>query len=209
MQIKLVTVKRPDARVHFKELIAPPFSDTEVGIWIHKDSRRQTLFLESAIAEEWEAAIESKSSVVRLKALPYAFEDQATKVAAFEALERRMTQVEVRTGQSKFRTAVLARYGNRCAITQTDIPEITEAAHIIPYGKSTLHRNDPHNGICLRVDLHRMFDAGLLWIEGNQLFVSDSVDASEYRALHGTTISPQPSPELCSVREEWVKTRKF
>ena len=67
-----------------------------------------------------------------------------------------------RPGQSKFRSDVLALYEGTCAVTGTSILPVVEAAHIIPYAKS--EDNSASNGICLRADLHALFDAGLMTI---------------------------------------------
>lgn len=55
---------------------------------------------------------------------------------------------------------MLERYGAECCITGCTVDTLLEAAHIIPYrGDQT---NDVTNGLLLRVDLHRLFDAHLL-----------------------------------------------
>ncbi len=68
----------------------------------------------------------------------------------------------VRTGQSRFRNTVLEAYGRRCAISGEATEEILEAAHIQPYAGT--QSDHVQNGIALRTDLHRLFDAGLLTI---------------------------------------------
>lgn len=71
--------------------------------------------------------------------------------------------VTVRSGQGAFREKVLRAYGGRCAITRCDVTEALEAAHITPYkGPKT---NVINNGICLRADLHRLWDTGRLAVD--------------------------------------------
>ncbi|CAN7393201.1 HNH endonuclease [Variovorax sp. LjRoot178] len=71
-------------------------------------------------------------------------------------------QIAARQGQAKFRKELLAAYGNKCCLSECEIIEIVEAAHIFPYaGKST---NDLTNGLPLRADLHTLFDLGLIRI---------------------------------------------
>ena len=58
-----------------------------------------------------------------------------------------------------FRSAILSRDDNRCAITGEATPQALEAAHLVPARDG---ENDiPTNGVALRADLHRLFDAGL------------------------------------------------
>ena len=50
--------------------------------------------------------------------------------------------------------------------------ELLEAAHIQPYIDE--RSNHPQNGLCLRVDLHRLFDEGLISVTSrNTVAVSD------------------------------------
>ena len=76
---------------------------------------------------------------------------------------RRQQDSVVREGQPGFRQEVLDNYYGRCCATGCREPVILEAAHISPY--AGVHSNHPVNGLCLRVDIHRLFDAFLLSIE--------------------------------------------
>ena len=60
---------------------------------------------------------------------------------------------------SQFRSIVLSHDGHRCALTGDPTVQALEVAHLIParYGENDV----PSNGIALRADLHRLFDAGL------------------------------------------------
>jgi putative restriction endonuclease len=65
-----------------------------------------------------------------------------------------------RLGQSSFRVLVTDAYNRRCAITGENTLAVLEAAHIVPY--STEGSHDVRNGLLLRADFHRLFDAGLV-----------------------------------------------
>jgi putative restriction endonuclease len=93
----------------------------------------------------------------------------------------------VRSGQSRFRNAVLDVYGRRCAISGESTEEIIEAAHIQPYaGPQSDHLQ---NGIALRTDLHRLFDAGLLTIDSDsKIKISDFVKSAHYLAFDGQLV---------------------
>jgi hypothetical protein len=107
-------------------------------------------------------------------------------------VERRRVTVSVlsRPQQSAFRTAVFKASGNRCAITGETITEILEAAHVIPVSASGSDSVD--NGLCLRVDIHRLFDSGNIKISpSGNLRVSHAVSTSlNYGSLPSTIPLP-------------------
>lgn len=71
--------------------------------------------------------------------------------------QRRMAMALVRPGQSKFRDNIMKAYNGRCAVTGDSIENILEAAHIIPAKNGG--SDGQENGLCLRVDIHRLFDS--------------------------------------------------
>lgn len=97
-----------------------------------------------------------------------------------------------RRGQGSFRVAVEHAYQSRCAMTGTTIRPLLEAAHIQPYSQGGEH--DVPNGILLRTDLHRLFDAGLMSIDPEfTIRVSSNLrkeygDVGEYESLDGSKI---------------------
>jgi len=101
----------------------------------------------------------------------------------------------VRPRQGNFRASLLQRYGGACCITGCRVDTLLEAAHIIPYrGDQT---DDVSNGLLLRVDLHRLFDAHLVSINPGTFAVevACAIKDAEYRAYHGKalfTFSPKP-----------------
>lgn len=100
---------------------------------------------------------------------------------------------KVRSGQARFKFALLDAYEARCAVTGSSVEAFLEAAHIIPFSESM--DNSVNNGILLRCDIHTLFDRGLLNINGNYLVeLSDKFfelypDDIIYRGLHGQKIS--------------------
>lgn len=89
-----------------------------------------------------------------------------------------------RPNQAKFRKAVLDACP-RCVITNVQMPEVLEAAHIKPYkykGEDTAA-----NGFAMRMDIHYLFDSGHLRIsEDGDVFLSDSA-----RWSYGASIPPR------------------
>ncbi|ARO31295.1 HNH endonuclease family protein [Rhizobium sp. NXC14] len=101
-----------------------------------------------------------------------------------------------RKGQAVFRQVILRNYGHRCCITGSTQEELLEAAHIQPYVDS---RSDhPQNGLCMRADIHRLFDSGLITIDSSlQLQVSPKLKDVEYVKMKG---QPVTVPALIEVR---------
>lgn len=84
-----------------------------------------------------------------------------------DARKKQERAIVIRQGQTDFRKKVLDAYNHKCAISENDVEEVLEAAHIFPYkGKDT---NTINNGILLRSDLHLLFDKKLIRI--NQEYI--------------------------------------
>ena len=67
------------------------------------------------------------------------------------------------------------------------VEAVLEAAHIQDHAES--RNNDFNNGICLRRDIHTLFDRGLLKIDTNYVIVvDDSLAGSEYMMFDGQKI---------------------
>lgn len=97
-------------------------------------------------------------------------------------------------------------YGRRCAVTQERALPVLEAAHVIPYAAGGEHSLE--NGLLLRSDLHRLFDAGYVTVDPDDrvLIVSHRLktefhNGHEYLRLHGTRVArpthglPAPSKD--------------
>ena len=61
--------------------------------------------------------------------------------------------------EASFRAMILACDGRRCVLTGERTIEALDAAHLIPAANG--QNDESCNGITLRADLHRLFDAGL------------------------------------------------
>jgi len=104
--------------------------------------------------------------------------------------ERRLVSMLSRPRQGAFRKAVLSAQGCKCVISGEIMGEVLEAAHIRP----VKHKggDEAANGLCLRVDLHRLYDAGHLRIRSNgQIVLSEAAKGSvTYSALPGSIQLP-------------------
>ncbi|WP_334665135.1 HNH endonuclease signature motif containing protein [Streptomyces cyaneofuscatus] len=75
---------------------------------------------------------------------------------------RRTRSVKIRPDQPRFKFEVVKRYGARCPLTGTDVPEMLDAAHL--RGDADGGSSHPFNGLPMNVALHRAFDAHLFAI---------------------------------------------
>ena len=109
-----------------------------------------------------------------------------------------------RVGQGIFSSIVRDAYNRTCAISRERALPALDAAHIRPF--SDVESHDPTNGILLRSDVHRLFDAGYLTVtpdhrvEASTTMREDFNDGESYLRLHGSRIhlpareSLQPDP---------------
>jgi putative restriction endonuclease len=100
---------------------------------------------------------------------------------------RKPTHVKERKGQSEFRDEILRNYGHRCCVTAEALVPLLEAAHIQPYIDTS--SNHAQNGLCLRVDIHRLLDEGLISItEEGTVATSKRLAGTSYAALNGVVV---------------------
>ena len=122
-----------------------------------------------------------------------------------DARSKTLAAVVRRRGQSAFRDALRNSYGDRCCLTDCNLVDVLEAAHIHPYlGDQT---NVVSNGLLFRADIHTLFDLFLLRIDPTSLTVqiSPKLVGTEYASLQGrriaTPVDPgeAPSPKALEV----------
>ncbi len=116
------------------------------------------------------------------------------------------TLIRRRIGQGTFRVAVTEAYQRQCAITREKALPALEAAHIRPFSETETHY--VRNGLLLRSDLHRLFDAGYITVtperrvEASSRMQHDFNDGESYMQLHGGLIwvperaDLKPDPEV-------------
>lgn len=119
--------------------------------------------------------------------------------------EKRLSNL--RYGQGAFKGKVLKAYNNVCCVTGETIPELLEAAHIQQY--KTRNSNHIQNGLLLRVDIHRLFDNNLIFIDGDYIVhVSNLITNEYYKKINGRKIelpnleSEYPSAEALELRRQ-------
>lgn len=113
--------------------------------------------------------------------------------------------------------AVTGAYGGACAVSHEHSLPVLEAAHIRPYGADGSH--EVANGLLLRADIHRLFDAGYVTVTPDHRFVVSQRLAKEwengkaYYAMSGReialpkSVNDHPDPGLLRWHNENVFER--
>ena len=132
-----------------------------------------------------------------------------TELALNEERYGKPTLIQPRLGQGGFRYAVTERYGRRCAMTgERSLPAL-EAAHIRPYSEQGPHRVS--NGLLLRADLHRLFDAGYitvtpdLRIDVSKQLKEEFENGRDYYAMSGRPLIVLPHQVADKPGREFVE----
>ena len=120
-----------------------------------------------------------------------------------------------RLGQGTFQAVVLDAYGRQCAITAEKAVPALDAAHIRPFADRPVQ--ELANGLLLRSDVHRLFDAGYITVtpdydvEASRRMRDDFNDGENYLALHGRTVRVPRAAEMRPSREAlvWHNENKF
>lgn len=132
-------------------------------------------------------------------------EELLSEVRSYERVK-----TAVRKGQERFRQRLLEAYDGKCAITDCDIPDVLQAAHIIDY--RGLGTNVINNGMLLRADIHLLYDRGLLSIdpEGLRVITGSRLKGSSYQDLNEQLLRVPDQVEYAPNREYLaVKHREF
>jgi len=120
-----------------------------------------------------------------------------------------------RLGQGAFRVIVTDVYKRQCALTNSHVLHVLDAAHIRPYADGGTH--SPTNGLLLRQDVHTLFDRGYLTIspdyhvEVSHRLKDEFDNGKEYYALHGKTILLPSNPVFRPSAEQlaWHYEHKY
>ena len=94
---------------------------------------------------------------------PYSKVAEAEPFVLQEERRTRLSVINARVGQQKFRFQVLAQYGPKCAVCDINHPILLKAAHIC--GKADRGSDDWRNGIPLCSTHHDAFDAHLFAVD--------------------------------------------
>lgn len=118
--------------------------------------------------------------------------------------------IAYREGQRVFRQMVLSAYHYRCCISSCSVKQVLEAAHVTPYNGS--ESNIVTNGICLRADLHKLWDAYMIAInpETKQVEIAAPLEETDYAVYKGKKVfeglSNPPAKNLLMIHyEQFIK----
>jgi hypothetical protein len=122
-----------------------------------------------------------------------------------DARVRRLMEKVVRIGAFPFRLALIDAYQGKCAITESGVIQILQAAHIKPYRGAPTNRVD--NGLLLRVDLHQLFDKDLIGIKPDtrRISISKELIGTEYEQFSGSELIKPEIPSRRSLEARWEK----
>jgi hypothetical protein len=130
--------------------------------------------------------IESVIITASTPAAPYeSIVTEIRKTGIISGVERRRVQrtITERPGQDKFRKDILAASSCRCLLTGEKIPDVLEAAHIVPVEQKG--SDHAENGLCLRSDIHTLFDSSHIRIrvDGEVVLTAYALGSPIYNAL--------------------------
>lgn len=191
-----------------------PGLTTQIGCIILDD----VCFFDTPVSLE-EYQVSFPPQVVKLKyyydEAPFADYEPLTVKDTFSLVEqtdkeKKSQLVSERKGQGKFRQEIARAYNHKCCISGEQTPELLQAAHIQGYINES--SNNIQNGLYLRIDLHKMFDSGLLSIDENyRVHISSKVSSSDYFSYDGQLITlpddPNKRPSLLAIQEKQKEFR--
>ena len=116
---------------------------------------------------------------------------------------------KVRVGQARFRAELRRRFGDVCAMTGPQPPDVLEAAHLYRYSDTPVH--DLVGGLLLRRDLHTLFDRFHLAIDADAWVVRVAPSLQRFPDLARLDGAPlaiaprlRPRENLLRVHMAWA-----
>lgn len=126
--------------------------------------------------------------------------------------QRMIRNTVVRSGQQQFRRMVLGFFGGKCCISNSDIDVVLEAAHVTPFnGRES---NIIQNGICLRADIHKLWDEYLISINPDtcRVEISSLLSGTEYEQFRNKevfkNVDKEKIPQKNTLRIHYEKFKK-
>lgn len=117
------------------------------------------------------------------------------------------TIVRRRRGQREFRFEMMRRFGEVCAFSGDQPPQVLEAAHINSFAATGKHHVD--GGLLLRRDFHALFDANLMTVNPStmNIEIAPRLETFEtYKSFQGSGLyipkNVEPDKKLLKVHYE-------
>lgn len=116
-------------------------------------------------------------------------------------------QIKQRRGQKAFRDSLIAQSA-KCAVSNCEIVDILEAAHITAYKNDT--HNNISNGLLLRCDMHTLYDLDLFAIDPDSfvIYFAPQIRDKEYRKYHGKKLGVAYKINRGALVERWKRFAK-
>ena len=122
---------------------------------------------------------------------------------------------QVRQNQGKFKALLKKVWGARCAVSGCREESVLEGAHILPYAVGRDYSKS--NGLLLRVDIHALYDAQLLSVDGEgRVHIARTVKDATYSSLVGKRLTmprakwPSNLAEMLAERHaEYLEVREL
>ncbi|CAM6265518.1 TPA: HNH endonuclease [Klebsiella aerogenes] len=134
-----------------------------------------------------------------------------TEIPVRPKREGKKAEIITRPNQVEFTETVRLNCFNRCVISGARTRQRTEAAHLVEHCKDGIDHYT--NGLLMRVDLHRLFDAGLLAINPETFTVHIDADVladdSDLLQFEGKLIANTQRPvNPAYLLARWAKFRQ-
>ncbi|MDA8479992.1 HNH endonuclease [Citrobacter sp. Awk 4] len=162
--------------------------------------------VQSSIQEiNFEWASNLLSNIIQLA--PTEADSDDTILDAEDQRKAVMRQIKQRRGQKAFRDSLIAQSA-KCAVSNCEIVDILEAAHITAYKNDT--HNHVSNGLLLRCDMHTLYDLDLFAIDPESfvIYFAPQIRDKEYTRYHGKRLNVAYKINHGSLVERWKKFTK-
>ncbi len=117
--------------------------------------------------------------------------------------KRKYSRASRRENAPKFRFEVLKRYGPVCAVCDMRIPELIDAAHLVPWDRGGA--DDPRNGLPFCTLHHRAFDARMFAIEPTTrvVHIAPRFSPEDLKICRADICHIERPPDDTAIRHVW------
>ncbi len=114
------------------------------------------------------------------------------------------------TEQTRLRSELSEVYGGCCCITGSSVSALLDAAFIVPPSSNFRFSNDVRNGLLLRSDIRRLFEAHLLGIDpaNRTVLLASELAGTEYEEVKGKRLQIWADKSLLERRFAEFRLRK-
>jgi hypothetical protein len=161
---------------------------------------------------EWRAKGKLEFKSYRYRSAKLQIPDEGEYQLPTDESPRKPVMLRERPGQATFRKKLKGAYGHTCCMTDCEVPDALEGAHIDRFRSKA--SDNLRNGLLLRRDAHALFDRHLIAInpDTHVIHVADSIRTSTgYAFLHGKPLrlpkNPTHHPSQSALKRRWALFR--